>query len=70
MSDQKCTSLVRIRAEVEIVGSTYGPDWSIGAIQKQAKEEGRRALMNMLQKAGGRVIGEPTITHVIVTEEK
>ena len=60
----------RIQLTVEIVGSTYGPDWKIADIIKQAEEESVPDLINRLRSnertADIRVVGTPVVQVITV----
>jgi len=64
------SSYTRIQLIVEIEGSTYGPDWKLSDIQKQARDESIYALRNQF-KEGARIkiIGEPKVLTYVDMEE-
>lgn len=69
------STYTRIRLEVEIQGSSYGPEWTVAAIIKQAKSEGPQALRSMLERndlgTRVRVIGDPVVyTFLDVSDDK
>ena len=65
------SSYTRIQGTVEIYGSSYGPEWTLAAIQKQAREESLQHLQNKLKGTGLKIIGEPKVlTHVDMEEKQ
>lgn len=65
------SSYTRIQVTVEISGSSYGPDWTLGAIQKQASREAVQELANKLKDTNLKIIGEPKVlTYVDMGEKK
>lgn len=66
------STYTRIQLTVEVEGSSYGPEWTIGAIQKQAREEAVQGLVNLIQREKLRikVIGNPVVLTMIDVEEK
>lgn len=64
------STVTRIQCLIEVPGSSYGADWTMGDIAKQAKRGGLEAIQKMVKAHGGRTIGEPTIVTIIDTEER
>ena len=62
----------RIQVTIDWPGSSYGPEWTIGAIEKQAKEEALQGVANLLQqhKPSAVVVGRPVVTTIIVSSDK
>lgn len=51
----------RIQVTVEIDGSSYGEDWTISAINKQASEEAISYLKNACSSHLIKIIGTPKV---------
>lgn len=66
------STYTRIQITVEVEGSSYSPDWTIGAIQKQAREEAVQGLINLIYQKELRikVIGNPVVLTMVDVEDK
>ena len=75
MSEKKYGTTTRVRVIVELYTGTYGPEWKIDDIRKQAHREGiegvRAALMRDPMKNGQHMkVGETAVVLTIIEEEK
>lgn len=57
----KLSTFSRIQVTVEIDGSSYGEDWTISDINKQANEEALSYLKNVLRDDQIKIIGTPKV---------
>lgn len=66
------STYTRIQMTIEWPGSSYGPEWTIGAIEKQAMEEAAQGVANLFQRyaPSARVLGDIVVKTIIVTSEK
>lgn len=72
MSDEsRSTAFVRVKVEVEVIVSSYGGEWTLDDIRKQAHRQAPIAVTNALNVSSGiRVIGVSSSDVVIRTEER
>ena len=64
------SSYTRIQVTVEVGGSSYGPEWTLAAIQKQARTEALQGLEDKLRNTGLKIIGEPKVLVYVDMEDK
>jgi hypothetical protein len=57
----------RVTVTVEVSAGTYGDDANFAFVRKQAEEEARNKVTNLL-KGQGRVIGIPKVTAIVINE--
>lgn len=70
MSEKGHTTKTLVRVMVEVQTGTYGPEWTLGAMQKQAAEEGRARVRQIMRGDPnkmplGSIIGEPEVITIV-----
>jgi hypothetical protein len=58
----------RIVVTVEVDGATYGEDWTLEDINKQAGKEAITMLTNSLRDKGIAIIGDPKVKTITIFE--
>lgn len=66
-SKYPCSVTARVVFTVEMpAGSNWGTQCTVEQIHKQAGQETKNHLENILRKHGGKIIGEPKVIAVLV----
>jgi hypothetical protein len=65
----KLRTHARIKVTIEVAGSAYGPEWTVGAIAEQANKECLAMLRSKLEGTGLKIVGEPKTTVLMAEEE-